>query len=170
MLYHLSSSQMQVVHFCTQTPELLCICNCGLQIQMMPYPVWFWGRKIQGFKWWCPFGVLCNSKDIVWSLNHFKTLPFFSLHSFQLQCMLVLLFCSFKFWSMSSWILCILAPVPSIFSYASDWILFLCCTFPVSISPTHFYLQNRWFTFTLYLLLLTCFVDHAMLPCYLHQN
>src|SRR4051812_32450936 len=38
---------------------------------------------------------------------------------------------------------CNLAPVPSIFSYASDWILFFCCTFPASNSPTLLRLRNR---------------------------
>ena len=75
------------MQICTQAPEFIWICNCALQIQMVPCLIWFCGRKMQGFQWWCPCDVLCNSSGH--GVRHLTIKPTFPLFVFfQLQCML----------------------------------------------------------------------------------
>ena len=127
----------------------------------------FWGVFLQGFQWGGSHDVLCNS----WNQGVFtwtKNFQIFCLQQFQLQC--IWNCCSPCIFNLVPCHLHLLLQVSLSILTCAIWLVFhSCCTFLVPNSPALLRLRNHCFTFMLFKSC-NCFVDHAMLTCYLHLS
>ena len=161
-------SNFEVVAILQRSPSLLLYLQSVLQIQSVTCHIRFWGRKMQRLKWWCPFDVLCNSVDMVWSPNHLQPCLFFSL--FPSTSVHVESWSSFhsKSLFMSSSNLCIKNQPLSYCHMPCGWVPFFCCTYLVSNSPTLLRLRNRCLLshciYFYYMLCWSCHVAMLLTP------
>ena len=162
----LGISKMVMVHFCTQTPCFFWILRALLFKFKGGHVLYVFGAaRSKGYNGDVHF-VFCATQNWTWWKNYepFKFLCPVALSSFQLQCMLILFICSFKLPSMSSWILASLNQ-PLSYCHVQDMKSYS------SIEPSRCQIHRHFSASGIddmfsrcILLLLTCFVDHAM-PC-----